>query len=811
MPMQDEFSIHDLPKDCDTFFLRVQDESSWPKAGELDDAYLPEGERMPYRMRTEMELELQGKFSIFGPDGRKSDEAMKQATIESDKAEELDHAKAEVMCGRCQSGLSNHAVRQLHLLWEELKFQAEIEKLGDSMEVNNRLSKTLQQLQKDNQQLRKRYVEAGDEIEMRLLKGITQESESESEDEEDEYVDESLLTPRSTEAYRLGKIRKVAAKRKTNRQIRSFISDGGTFLYFCMVFSIVAFLGRGDLNELYWYGKTVENTLLTPSFQSIVSKNDIWTYLRGDFYNLTYSRQWYNGDKYSPHDFGYLMLYNRVVGSIRLRQVRGKRSRCKTLPVGIFVYPCFYYDEDAVDTKPIVYKIETKGPTIAGVTETKVTYRSIEYKSETELQTGSFSGVAESYPGGGYVVDLSPINATSAKETLDFLFERRWLDDQTRALFVDFTTYNGNINKFCTTRLSFETPPYGGVIPTLHYAGVKFFRYSARGDYFVLTFEIVLLMLMFNYVEVQAQKVRAFGLREYFEDFWTSYDLVNFAVMFVCVGLRGYWIFEIYHLELNKIRDNEFVPLFDWGQFLLFENGMQSVNSLMIYLRAFKFFQLNPQFKTFQDVWSRAGADLWAFWCLLFITLFSYTSAMYVAFSLRVDTFATFFDSFLMIISYMVGSYNMDEMRDAEPFLGTWYVLTFMLQVYFCLMNIPMIILGDAYSWAYRQKPDKKGLMPLVRETITTSIIQNVSYLKAAHDKRIAQEQREKLQEKGDIIGDLEQERLKKQVEFMIHDIGQEGFDELLEAAELTHVDVEGNIPIEDYKSFTIAMNNIKR
>ena len=184
---------------------------------------------------------------------------------------------------------------------------------------------------------------------------------------------------------------------------------------------------------------------------------------------------------------------------------------------------------------------------------------------------------------------------------------------------------------------------------------------------------------------------------------------------------------------------------------------------------------------------------------------------MYVAFSLRVETFSTYFDSFLMIVSYMVGAYNIDEMRDADPFLGTWYVLTFMLQVYFCLMNIPMIILGDAYSWAYRQKPDKNGLMPQVRETIEDSIIENVTFLKEARDRRVALELRTELQEAGKIIGDLEQERLKKQVDYMILEMGQNDFNELLEAAELLHVQFDGNITIEDYRAVTITMNNVKR
>lgn len=272
-------------------------------------------------------------------------------------------------------------------------------------------------------------------------------------------------------------------------------------------------------------------------------------------------------------------------------------------------------------------------------------------------------------------------------------------------------------------------------------------------DYYVLSFEIVLLLLMFGYVDSQVNKVhsfivsmlplgfrlgiqvKAYGLRDFFGDFWNNYDLLNFGVMFLCVAMRGYWIRIVYTLQLGDVKDNEFVNLYDISQFILLENGFSSVNSLLIYLRAFKFFALNNRFRTFKMVWQRAALDLWAFWCLLFITLFSYTSAMYVAFSLRVSTFSTFSDSFLMIIQYMVGAYNLEEMQAADGFLGTFYVLTFMLQVYFCLMNIPMIILGDSYSWAYHQKP-RKELMWHVRKEIHEFLKENISYLRKAEEKK---------------------------------------------------------------------------
>ena len=104
-------------------------------------------------------------------------------------------------------------------------------------------------------------------------------------------------------------------------------------------------------------------------------------------------------------------------------------------------------------------------------------YLSVPYKDAAQLGTASYSGKVASYPGGGQTIQVNPTNITQAREALDTLFENRWLDEQTRALFIDFTTYNGNINKFCNIRIVFEMPSYGGVHPTLKYAALKLYRY----------------------------------------------------------------------------------------------------------------------------------------------------------------------------------------------------------------------------------------------------------------------------------------------------------------------------------------------
>ena len=63
--MQDEWSIMDLPKDCEVFYVRVQTDHDWMKPDTSNARYLPKEERLPNRTRNEMELETQGKWDMF--------------------------------------------------------------------------------------------------------------------------------------------------------------------------------------------------------------------------------------------------------------------------------------------------------------------------------------------------------------------------------------------------------------------------------------------------------------------------------------------------------------------------------------------------------------------------------------------------------------------------------------------------------------------------------------------------------------------------------------------------------------------------
>ena len=73
------------------------------------------------------------------------------------------------------------------------------------------------------------------------------------------------------------------------------------------------------------------------------------------------------------------------------------------------------------------------------------------YKSEDDLDGSSHWGLISTYGGGGFVQDLYVTKSKSLEAILE-LKQNRWVDRGTRAIFMDFTVYNANINLFCVIR-----------------------------------------------------------------------------------------------------------------------------------------------------------------------------------------------------------------------------------------------------------------------------------------------------------------------------------------------------------------------
>lgn len=105
-------------------------------------------------------------------------------------------------------------------------------------------------------------------------------------------------------------------------------------------------------------------------------------------------------------------------------------------------------------------------------------------------------GEYNTYPGDGYVYELRG-SLSFLKGNLSLLQQFSWIDRQTRAIFVEFTTYNPNINLLMVATILIEILPTGTFLTTARFEPLNLFNeLSGNGTTFKIVIYIIYVLLI---------------------------------------------------------------------------------------------------------------------------------------------------------------------------------------------------------------------------------------------------------------------------------------------------------------------------
>lgn len=114
-------------------------------------------------------------------------------------------------------------------------------------------------------------------------------------------------------------------------------------------------------------------------------------------------------------------------------------------------------------------------------------------------------------------------NFEKAQKIVNDLQSDKWVDELTRALFVEFSLYNANVNLFVSVTLSIEMTSMGSIIRDYR---IKVFRlYDHMGGYgiIVLIFEILFVCFTIHAI-IHEIRLIIKERREYFNQFWNLHS-----------------------------------------------------------------------------------------------------------------------------------------------------------------------------------------------------------------------------------------------------------------------------------------------
>ncbi|OPJ84408.1 polycystic kidney disease 2-like 1 protein [Patagioenas fasciata monilis] len=458
-------------------------------------------------------------------------------------------------------------------------------------------------------------------------------------------------------------------------------------------------------SNAYYYTKVMSELFLQTStdgrvsFQSIGSMADFWVYAQGPLLDNLYWTKWYNNESLAGHGTqSYIYYENLLLGVPRMRQLKVKNNSC-------VVHDDF---KEEISGCYDVYSEDKEEKVSFGL----INGTAWRYHSEKELGGSSHWGRLTSYSGGGYYIDLKLTREESA-EALQILKEKLWLDRGTRAVFIDFSVYNANINLFCVLRLVVEFPATGGAIPSWQIRTVKLIRYVSVWDFFIVACEIVFCVFIFYYVVEEILELRIHKL-QYFTSIWNILDVVVILLSIIAIGFHIFRTIEVNRLLGELLKHPDTYADFEFLAFWQTQyNNMNAVNLFFAWIKIFKYISFNKTMTQLSSTLARCAKDILGFAIMFFIVFFAYAQLGYLLFGTQVENFSTFVKCIFTQFRIILGDFDYNSIDNANRVLGPIYFVTYVFFVFFVLLNMFLAIINDTYSEVKEELSSQKDELQL--------------------------------------------------------------------------------------------------
>ncbi|XP_038575816.1 polycystic kidney disease protein 1-like 2 [Micropterus salmoides] len=511
--------------------------------------------------------------------------------------------------------------------------------------------------------------------------------------------DSSLYEPPSP-----ADVEKMKRNKIMNQKAIALLREILTYIGFLWMLLLVAY-GRRDPNAFFL------NQHIQDSFSREISDSmnlgDVFTWANTSLLNNLFGVY--------P---GFITDGNsKLVGDARLRQLRVQKNSCQIAGSMLqFVPDCH---------APYSWEVEDMGSYEPGwnhsVRDNISTSTSSPWKYQTQAQLRAYPvwGEMVLYRGGGFVSELGP-DLQNASNTLEYLFRNKWLDTYTRAIFIEFTVYNANVNLFCIVTLLLETTAVGAFQFHSELHSVRL--YTSTGDLysFVVAAEVIYLLFILYYMFLQGKLMKQ-QRWAYFRSKWNLLELTvillswSAVAVFIKRTLLGNRDITYYQNHKDK-----FASFYETATA---DSTLEYLIAFLVLLATIKLWhllRLNPKMNLVSAALQRAWNETSSIIVVIAIMLVAYSIACNLIYGWRMSSYRTVADALMTIILLQIGIFNYDEVLDSTPLLGGLLFGSCIVFMTFVVLNllISMVLMAFTQEQIYHKASDEEEIVDLMLKKI---------------------------------------------------------------------------------------------
>ncbi|XP_013390791.1 polycystic kidney disease protein 1-like 2 [Lingula anatina] len=502
--------------------------------------------------------------------------------------------------------------------------------------------------------------------------------------------------------------------RMKERRMYQILVELALYVTFTLALVFVTYGHRDPM--AFYVTKSTEDVFITveyadgPAFEEVSDVDSMWEYLEETFVPSLFTSTWYNGDSVTESDSLTADMVSLHVGAARLRQLRVK-DVCDVPPTfQSMIHSCTVRYEWGTDDSR---DYNTSWTPLVNTTDHPTDQWT--YQSAFKLRSLPFAGKHGTYNGGGYVKLLGDTRNKSLSILAD-LQEFKWIDQRTRAVFLEFTLYNPQVNLFSVAQLLFEFHPTGAIFPFYQIFTCKFYQYGNGLEIFVAVCEVMFILFILTSTYREFSKFRNTGSKEYFSDPWSYIE-----VAIVCLGYSAIGLFfqrlVIVNFTIANFHEHgreEFVNFFPaafWDYILGYTLAAMLVLTV---LKFFKLLRFNVRMNMLSATLKKSWKPTLHFYLVLAFLMMAYAFFGQCAFGHYIEKFKSLIDTLQTLFTLIMGGFEFAILGDSNRVIGIVFLITFAMIIQVTLINMFIAIIDESFRYVLKATKETSNELEMV-------------------------------------------------------------------------------------------------
>ncbi|XP_019634998.1 PREDICTED: polycystic kidney disease protein 1-like 2 [Branchiostoma belcheri] len=528
-------------------------------------------------------------------------------------------------------------------------------------------------------------------------------------------------------------LEEVRAKTAEKRKRRNAVLE---VLVFGLFFAVIMLIAYGDRSPLAFHmTQNVKENIMggqddIPDIKDIPS---FWEWVTDGLIPATHSEELYNGEA-TYDDMVLPDMLTHQLGTTQLRQVRLVPDTGDYIEGWVPYNNTFYSNDTSNSTEPepavcpsltnLTLDMPRLGDCLTGNTTWEYTFASVSDSFPYVAKHGTYLS------GGGYSTTLGTSREAS-EATAAFLQHHSWLDERTRAVFVELILYNPHANLFSVVTIVVEFTPLGAAFTS---GEVVTLRLIQRDALLLLAFRVLMGMFLVFFTAKEAHNVNIYSNPvisvkkiysrpiQYLSDFWSWVELLVIAIGFSALGvyLKAQYI-------IDETAEQRASPVFELYKSVANWYGVYTyLLGFLICCVTLKFVQLlrfNSHVLSLTMTLKKSFKPVMQFCVIACIVLMAFTQMGNLLFGTKIQGYKNILSSLASLCTMMLGSFDFDAIVEGHAMLGPLMFFSYQFMMQFVLLSMFMTIIMDVYAEeSLDPKTENLQIVTFIRDTTSVAV-----------------------------------------------------------------------------------------